>query len=284
MGYLSVKLASSKVGSNFHIRTKFIIIFCSEIGIAIRYVVIFRQTEQLNRDQENINDLDDKWLKRDYELSSSSESDSESYKSRRSHDSISSMERHQIDYDFSNNVPNSQNVFERRMLNAKMSPAKTLIRLHHQNLVTASSCELDLSVACEPEEFSHQWGSLPVGLEFQCITEKLPLMREFHKHLEYHRIFIIASGVVGEGIMKLFLIAQLEGSRCLMEWEFDPSNSELTILFKANKEANIPFFLQCLQLNLLFGNVTEKKHEDSPVIIMDETGVEANKKLLKTSE
>ena len=159
-----------------------------------------------------------------------------------------------IDYDLSTDIQTSQNMFEMRLIKAE-TPVKNFIRINQNSGMTTS---LDLSVACGPEEFSQEWDSLSLGYHLKQNVEKLPLLKELHDHFEQNRIFIIASGVIGEGIMKLFLIAQHEGSRCLMELEFDPSNKNLAILFKAHNHEKIRFFQECLQLSIIFGDVIEE--------------------------
>ena len=161
-----------------------------------------------------------------------------------------SPSKKQNDYDLTKFLQFSQSLFERRMTKAE-SPAKDIIRMN-QNRVSGSTPTLDLSVACEPDEFSDQWESLPLGLQIHSRAMKAPLMREFHEHFGFYRINIIASGVVGNGVMKFFLIAQYRGSRCLMELKFDPTKMDLHIQFKMNDCHRILFFARCLRLQSLF--------------------------------
>ena len=168
-------------------------------------------------------------------------------------------DKNSSDYDLSNNIQTSQNVFERRILAA--SPPLTPI-IHNtcfqQPLTPESdlteSFDLDMSVTCNPEDFSAAWKCLPEGTRISCTTEKTPLMTECHDHFESHRFFVIASGVVSDGTIKLFLVAQSEGKRCLGEVTFDPIGRELYMHIKAENAGMIPSFVQRLYLWLLFGD------------------------------
>lgn len=223
-----------------------------------RFVLVLQQKHGVKNENANFESSDDSLTSnsyQDYDVESVISSKSRRVPLQDNNKKTHTIEkRNQTDYDLSTCVKNSQNLFELRMTQAK-TPAKNFVRLKKDESI--SDHFLDRSVACEPNVFSNEWDSLPQSFQITYITQHLPLMRELHEHMEYNRVFIIASGVVGDGIMKLFLIAQCQGSKCLMEMEFDPSNNKLFLQLKAHEKHKISYFLECLKLQQLFGDGTE---------------------------
>ena len=172
------------------------------------------------------------------------------------------------DYNIARGTNIDNEIVEDRMTEAELSPAKHIVR--QQTIANSSSVSrsgentsvLDMAVECSPEEFYQEWSSLPPNdaTILACKTDKIPLMKECHDHLESNRFFVIASGVIGEGIMKLFAIAQHEGTRCLMEIEFNPSTTQLVIQFRAHDTTHVPYFIRCLRLRYLFGDFVHELH------------------------
>ena len=121
---------------------------------------------------------------------------------------------------------------------------------------------LDRAVACTPQEFSEEWDALRESHGFSCRTENTPLMAEIMALLTSNNFFVIASGVLNDGIMTLYVLGQYEGSRCLMELKFDTSCSVLTAKLKASETDVVPVVVRNLNLKDVFGSIEEGDHPE----------------------
>ena len=114
-------------------------------------------------------------------------------------------------------------------------------------------------MACTPQEFSEEWEELEVGGEFACKTSNVPLMVEIMEHLALNNFFVIASGMIEEGIMKFFTLAQAQGVRCYIEMTFDTSKSALSVVLKSRSIGFVSAVVKELRLSALFGEFNETK-------------------------
>lgn len=85
-------------------------------------------------------------------------------------------------------------------------------------------------------------------------------MLEITTHMNCYNFFVVASGVVDEGTMKLYLLAQQEGVKCFVEVEFVTGRNLLTINFKVESgyEGLLGVFVKNMSLGRLFGEFIEK--------------------------
>lgn len=165
--------------------------------------------------------------------------------------SPSSNHERYSEYDL-NDIGTSQNLFENR-LNAASPTLES-------SVVTPSS-QLDSDVVYSPKEFQSQWAKL-TGTKIQCKVERqIPSLSECHKHFQKQRVYVIASGVVGQ-TTKLYLLAQKRGYqssmsrtpprqaavRCLCEIAFDLQSKEMRAEIRCSDKSQTSFFVRSLGL------------------------------------
>ena len=141
----------------------------------------------------------------------------------------------------------------------EMSAAATYRDYAHQTgALTNQPFILDKMVQCTPQEFSEEWTALPnTGLGFSCLTQHSPLLMEVVAHLKERGFFVIASGVVDEGTMKLYVLGQAQGVRCLLEVGFIFGEQRLSIMLRCREEGEVNVFVKCLNLKKLFGDFVD---------------------------
>ena len=116
--------------------------------------------------------------------------------------------------------------------------------------------KLDRAVACSPGEFSAEWDACEPSGGFACGTAECPLMVDIMAHLARHRFFVIASGVVGEGVYKLYVLAQSEGVRVMIDVQFECGESRLEVGFRTDERGQemVGDVVKCLRLKKIFGD------------------------------
>jgi len=79
-------------------------------------------------------------------------------------------------------------------------------------------------------------------------------MVEIMAHLTRHHFFVIASGVLDTGIFKLYILAQSEGNRVLVDFSFDCEKQGLDVRFRTENDEMVGEVVKCLRMKKLFGD------------------------------
>jgi len=127
-------------------------------------------------------------------------------------------------------------------------------QLGSQPAAVPGSFVLDRAVICKPNEFSSDWDRMEESGQFNCTTEHSPLMVDIMAHLTSASFFVIASGVMDEGTFKLYVLAQSEGNRVLIDMAFECETQRLKVAFRTEKPDLVPAVVKCLRLQKLFGD------------------------------
>ena len=69
--------------------------------------------------------------------------------------------------------------------------------------------------------------------------------------------FVIASGVVDEGVMRLYVLGQSSGVRVYLEVSFHTDSNKLVVNFRTTDEDLLPYIVNELDLNTLFHDFVE---------------------------
>eukprot|EP00957_Ditylum_brightwellii_P097563 7430532-Ditylum_brightwellii.AAC.1 len=180
-------------------------------------------------------------------------------------------EQQDIDYDLARNVHTSQDIFETRLKSAatptrqnschtvpssfSLRGSITTITPTRTPIPVFVSNGLDRSVVCDPASFMSLWEALPSATTISCCTALAPSVKNCQDHFTANQFYVIASGVAKDQAVKLFLIAQCRGEKCLVEVNFSQKRRELNAKVKLEgEEQTIKFFMKCLNLRELFGD------------------------------
>lgn len=111
-----------------------------------------------------------------------------------------------------------------------------------------------ITFQCSPSQFASCWQILPgeKTIIFHGTTKE-PTRNECHSYFESRRFYIVASGFVDGGMMKIYAVAQRMGAQCLCKLIFDPNKQILHLKVKADDPSLVPIFVDYLQPRALFG-------------------------------
>jgi hypothetical protein len=113
---------------------------------------------------------------------------------------------------------------------------------------------LDINIQCTPAQFEQQWKLLLPSKSIQINKiNKIPALEECCDYFAAKRIMCVASGGTHALTYRIFIIAQKDMIRFLGELTVDIEKQQLKVKIKSNEISMIPQFVQCLQLQELFG-------------------------------
>jgi hypothetical protein len=150
-------------------------------------------------------------------------------------------------YDFNNNVPSSQDLFEMRISSA-------------DTLRNSSSLQMDSTIECDDDQFQEYWQTFQYQAEFAYRISRIPHMNECHEVLATRSFYTVASGHIDANIYKIFFIGKSNTSLCLAQMTVNPAQRSISIILKTNTKNMIRKFTNNIPFHQLFGSM---RHQHS---------------------
>lgn len=151
-------------------------------------------------------------------------------------------EQNDDNYDFNNNVPSSQDLFEMRLSSAEMSNSNSLLKM-------------DSCIECNDDQFQEYWRTFQQHVQFNYRTSRIPNINQCQEVLASNLFYTVASGYIDANIYKVFFIGKSHTALCLAQMTVNPAQRSISIILKSNKKHMLRKFTNNIPFYQLFGTV-----------------------------
>jgi hypothetical protein len=151
-------------------------------------------------------------------------------------------EQNDDNYDFNNNVPSSQDLFEMRLSSAEMSNSNSLLKM-------------DSWIECNDDQFQEYWQTFQQHVQLNYRTSRIPSINQCQEVLASNLFYTVASGYIDANIYKVFFIGKSHTALCLAQMTVNPAQRSISIILKSNKKHMLRKFTNNIPFYQLFGTV-----------------------------